>query len=286
MATFSNVATLSYGGNTVYSNVVTGTLLETVSMTKSVALDIYSTGKRNTFIVSVINAGQTDVADVTLTENLGEYNVGTTPVIPMTYLPGSLLYYLNGVAQPTPTVASESPLTLTGISIPAGGEAIFIYQAEPNQYADGSAGSSITTVVTLTGDGIPGSLEATAILTAADAPILSITKNLSPTTASEAEQIVYTITVQNTGNQAVTAADNVVIGDTLNPTLTGLSVTYNGTAWVEGTQYQYSQTGGEFSTTAGAVTVPAATYTQDSTTGVVTVTPGTAVLVLTGNISV
>lgn len=58
----------------------------------------------------------------------------------------------------------------------------------------------------------------------------------------------------------------------------------NGTALTETTQYVYDETTGLFRTVAGVITVPAATYTQDDTTGQWDITPGTAVLTVTGTV--
>ena len=58
----------------------------------------------------------------------------------------------------------------------------------------------------------------------------------------------------------------VVITDTFAPVLNNLTAALNGTAWTAATDYTYNEATGTFSSTAGAITVPAATYTQDSTT--------------------
>ena len=78
--------------------------------------------------------------------------------------------------------------------------------------------------------------------------------------------------------------DNVTITDTFNPVLRNISVTYNGNAWTETTNYTYNETTGAFATVAGLITVPAATFAQNAATGVITTTPGTAVVTVTGNI--
>ena len=62
-------------------------------------------------------------------------------------------------------------------------------------------------------------------------------------------------------------SDNLVVTDNFDPILNPISVTYNGTAWAEGINYTYDETTGQFATTAGQITVPAATYTQDPATG-------------------
>jgi hypothetical protein len=61
-------------------------------------------------------------------------------------------------------------------------------------------------------------------------------------------------------------------------------VTFDGATWTQGVQYNYDETTGLFTTVAGQIVVPAATYTQDPTTGEYTVTPGVATLVVTGTI--
>ena len=66
--------------------------------------------------------------------------------------------------------------------------------------------------------------------------------------------------------------------------MSGITVTLDGTALVEGTGYTYNEATGEFSTVGGVVTVPAATYTQDSETGEITTTPGVTILTVTGTV--
>lgn len=80
------------------------------------------------------------------------------------------------------------------------------------------------------------------------------------------------------------ATDAAVITDLFDPILSDLTVTWNEAAWTQGTQYTYDATSGQFATVAGQITVPAATYTQNATTGQYTVTPGTAILTVTGTI--
>lgn len=96
---------------------------------------------------------------------------------------------------------------------------------------------------------------------------------------AENGRITYTFTIQNTGNTPVTATDDVILRDTFDPVLNGLTVTYNGAPWTAGTQYTYDGTTGLFATTAGQITVPAATYTQDPVTGAWAVTPGVSELI-------
>ena len=68
---------------------------------------------------------------------------------------------------------------------------------------------------------------------------------------------------------------------TFTPPLTITSVTLNGTALTAGTDYTYD--GATFRTLTPLL-IPAATYTRNATTGEVTITPGTATLVVTGTV--
>lgn len=69
----------------------------------------------------------------------------------------------------------------------------------------------------------------------------------------------------------------------LDPILNPITVTFNDTTWTEGVSYTYDTTTGLFTTIAGQITVPAATYTQNAD-GTWTITPGTAVLTITGTV--
>ena len=98
------------------------------------------------------------------------------------------------------------------------------------------------------------------------------------------DRVTYTFVIENSGNQAVLATDDASVADTFNPILTDLAVTFNGTTWTEGTEYNYDETTCLFETIPGQILVPAATYTQDPGTGEYSITPGVATLVVTGTI--
>lgn len=285
MATFTNSATLSYNGNITTSNIVTGTLQEVLTVTKTAVMDDYTANDDVTYVITIVNSGTTAFSGLTVTDNLGAYTFGTETLYPLTYTADSILYYINGVLQTTaPTVTAGPPLVITGISVPAGGNAILIYEASANQYAPLAASSTITNTATITGGGISTALTATETIGTQDVAVLTISKALSPTTVTENGQVTYTFTIQNSGNTAALAAANIVVTDTFTPILDPISVTFNGTAWVATTNYTYSTTTGVFSTVAGQITVPAATYTQNPTTGAWTVVPGVSTLIVTGTV--
>ena len=283
MATFFNQATLSYNGNTITSNVTTGEIVEVLSAEKTAILPTYEQGGDVTYVISIVNAGTTPYTNLTVTDNLGEYDFGTGTVVPLTYKTGSVRYFVNGTLQPTPTVTDENPFTVTGINVPANSNALIIYEADVNGFAPLASGSVITNEAVISGSGLTNDITVTETVTVVDNPLLSITKSLSPTVVNENGEITYTLTIINNGNTPIVATDDVVVSDTFDPALSNITVTLNGVTLGAG-DYSYNEATGEFATTAGVVTVPAATYTQDPTTGEIVTTPGTAVITITGTI--
>lgn len=284
---FTNQATLTYDNRTTNSNVVSGVLQETLSISKSAISGDYRQGDTVTYAVSVINSGNTAFTGLTLTDNLGAYASGTAAgtVTPLTFIPGSVVLYSNGTRQAAaPTVSDQSPLTITGLTVPAGGNILVLYSANANQFAPQGTTGAIANTVTLSGEGLTAPITATANTDANAAASLSVIKSLNPTTVIENQPLTYTFTIQNTGATATTAADNLILTDVFDPILNITSVTLNGVALNQGTDYNYNAMTGTFTTVANRITVPGATYAQNPTTGAWTITPGTAVLQVVGTI--
>ena len=283
MATINNQATLSYNGVVLTSNTTTAELQEELSLTKTAVAPTYSAQNGVTYLLSIVNnSTTTEYANLTLTDNLGAYapSAGQTAT-PLTYVANSLTYYRNGVLQAAITPTEQNPLTITGISVPAGGNVLLAYEAQPNAYAPLALNSTIVNTVTMTGTGI-SSQTATETVTAAQAVNLNIAKAVSPTVLTDGDTVTYTFVIQNSGNNAITAADNLTVADTFTPPLQNISVTRDGVALTAGTDYTYTAATGSF-TTVGGIPVPAATYTA-SDAGLVSVTPGVTVLTVTGTV--
>ena len=282
MAIFTNQAILSYRNGSVSSNVVTGELVEVLSMTKNALPDTYSAGDTVTYVVGLFNSGSTAINGVEVTDDLGAYAFGASTLIPLTYVDGSLAYYTNGILQPQPGVVAGPSLNVSGITVPANGNAQLIYQARVNEFAPlGQTGQIVNTATAVSGGERTTAQET---ITARSAPMLSITKGISPATVSENGQLTYTFTIQNFGNTEAVATDDLVVTDTFDPILDPITVSYNGTVWTEGVEYTYDVSTGEFATVAGNITVPAATYTQDPVTGEWNVAPGMSVITVTGTV--
>ena len=279
MAIFTNQATLVYNGGSANSNIAVGEILEVLSADKTAVSGTYAPGELVTYVVTIRNTGTAAFTNLTVTDDLGG---GVNP--PLTYEAGTALYFVNGVPQAAPTVTAGPPLVFTGITVPAGGDTTLVYQARANGYASPLAGGTIDNTVTITGGGLTAPVTATETVTVQVGPELAITKTITPAQVSDNGTVTYTFLIQNSGNEALVATDDAAVTDTFDPVLTGITVTLNGVALVQGTGYTYDETTGAFSTVPGVITVPAATYTQDPVTGIYTGTPGLATLVVTGTI--
>ncbi len=283
MAQFTNQAQIRYGNAVANSNIAVGEILEVLSASKTAVRSTYGQNDSVTYVVSIVNAGTVPVTGLTLSDNLGAYTFGTGSLTPLTYVEGTIKYYVNGTLQTAPAVTETPVFTITGITVPAGGNATIIYEAMVNQYAPLDAGSSITNNANISGGGITP-ITVDEIVRAQTAPLLTITKSISPVPVTENGTITYTFLIQNGGSADADAASGVTVSDNFDPVLTNLTATYNGTPLVAGTDYTYNETSGEFVTTAGRITVPAAAFTQDATTGIWAINPGVGTLVVTGTI--
>ncbi len=284
MALFTNQATLTYNDNVINSNIVTGEIVQVLTVTKNALSDTYERDKTITYIINIVNSSDTEFTDLTVTDNLGAYAFNTTTIVPLTYVEGSVRYFIKGDLQSKPTVAAASPLTITGITVPANGNATVVYSATVNEFAPLDGETQITNTVSVNGRGLSSPVTAEETVTLETSPLLSITKAVCPLSVPENGTLTYTFVIRNNGFTEAEAADNLVIRDTFDPILNITSVTLDGTTLTPTTDYTYNAETGEFATVAGAVTVPAATYIRDAATGAYSVTPGATVLTVTGTI--
>ena len=285
MAIFTNQATLTYRNNVVNSNMVTGEIVETLSVVKDSLLPVYNAGGNAIFVVNITNSGAATLNNLVFTDDLGAYPFGAGTLTPLSYVAGSLNYYVDGVLQPTPSVTGTDPLSASPLSLPAGAVGTLVYEAEVNQYAPLGIGDSITNTATFTGGGLAEPVSDSATISVGNAPRLDITKAITPASVGPNGQITYTFTILNYGNTATLAEDNVTVTDIFDPVLQNISVAYNGAAWVAGTEYTYNAVTGEFASVPGVINIPAATYSQDPVSGVWSIDPGQAVVTVTGNIA-
>ena len=285
MASFTNQATLRYNGLTVNSNVVTGQMISPLSMTKTPVEDEYAPGDTLSYVISLVNDGSVNYENLTLTDDLGGYAIsGGQTAWPLAYVADSLRYFINGVPQPAPAVTAGPPLSVTGVSVPAGGNAMLVYETEVTAAAPLTEGGSITNTAAVSGAGLTNPLEAEASVGVSSGAELSILKSLSPATVPENGQLSYTFLIQNHGNQAADQAAGVTVSDLFDPVLKNLSVSLNGQPLAQGSGYSYNQSSGQFDTVPGLITVPAASYAQTASTGDWIVSPGESTLIVSGTV--
>ena len=283
MALFTNFATLSYSGGERSSNTVTGEILETVSISKTAVTNEYAAGDTVSFAVTLVNSGTAPVTGLTLSDDLGAYALNAMTLHPLRYVSETLRFFVNGALQPAPTVTAGPPLAVTGIDIPAGGSAVLVYETEVTAYPPLAPDSEITNTATVTGGGISAPLTASATVRSLDRAELAISKAVTPAAVPANGHLTYSFEIVNTGNTEAGAADSVVLRDTFSPILAGLQVSLDGAAWAAGAQYSYNESTGVFLSTAGAITVPAAGYTQNED-GTWALNPGKVTLVISGTL--
>ncbi len=284
MAQFTNRAQLSYNDSIINSNVAVGEIREVLSATKTAVMNDYVAGDDVTFVISVINSGNTAITGLSVSDDLGAYNFGTQTLVPLTYVENSSRLYINGILQAAPTVTAGPPLVFGGITLPANSNAILIYEADANRFAPLGTDGSIVNTATVTAPGIATPIVVSETILPEAEPSLTITKSIEPTTVTENGTVTYTFVIQNYGNTAAEADANVTVTDTFDPILNGITVTLDGATLAAGTGYTYVQTDGEFATVPGVITVPAATFEQDPVTGEWVATPGVATLTVSGTL--
>ena len=287
MATIENFATVSYtsGGvsETKVSNLAEIGLESAISFTKTTLGETYGEDEVVTYILSMTNTSTSAITNVSITDDLGTFVFGTLELTPLTYAAPALLL-IDGQdvsAQLTVDTATAGSLVFSFPTLPAGATANIVYRAAVNEYAPLDVEAGITNTATLTSDSDCADGTASATITAVAAANVSVFKQMSPNPVICGDTVTYTIRIYNYGN---IAAENVVLTDTFNPAPTNITVSRDGTLLPAN---EYSYVDGTLTVPAGtetAVSVPAATFVRDATTGIVTVTPGMVEYTITGTI--
>ena len=268
---------------TTASNTVTGELIGALTLEKTALAGSYAAGDSITYTISLVNSGSTALEGLTLTDDLGSFSSGGAELQPLTYVDGTAALFINGLPQAAPSVNADDGLVFTGVSVPAGGNALIIYETEVNSYAPLSAGSVIENTVTASGAQLQNPVSASESVAVSSEPQLSVIKSMYPLTVLENGTLTYTFVIENAGNAPAAAGDALSLGDTFSPILTELSVSLDGAPLASPADYAYNAVTGEFSTVPGVITAPAAVFTRASD-GSVGVTPGRTTLTVSGRV--
>lgn len=285
MADFFNQATLSYNGVVTNSNTTRGCIAEMLTVTKTAVLSEYTKGDVVSYVVNIVNAGETAYRNVKVKDNLGEYTDGEDKIIPLDYVDGSAKVFVNGVLQSGVDVYFENGLEISGVTLSCGVTTI-VYSARVNDFADIECGREIVNTAEVSGNGF-SAVYAESRIKASEKAVLSIEKSLSPINVTENGQVTYTFVIRNSGNSPVTASDDAVITDVFTPAIEIQSVMFNGEAWNENVNYRYTQSDDEtavFESILGELTVPAASCIRNPVTKTIVVESGISTLVIVGTI--
>ena len=281
MAIITNQANLTYTCGTttasVASNVATAEMNAALSAAKRVLDESYRPGSDLTYILSFENGGNSAITNLPVLDDLGAYTPAgaTAPVQPLTCT-GPAALYVDGIfsSELSPTV-QENGVLFTILEIPAGSNALLVYQATVNGFAPLTPGSEIENIASI-GTTDPQTVSAT--VPAASYADVSITKEMAPNPVSPGDTMTVTFTIENRGNANAT---DLQLTDDFPLALTDVSVTVNGAPLSDFTFENSTLT--LPSGTQTTLSVPAATFTQDET-GAVTVIPGKLTVVMTGTI--
>lgn len=280
MATIiTNRASISYNygaeTGTAVSNLATTVLQGAVTLEKTSLAQTYNPGDTLTYIIGLTNSGENAAVQLEVNDDLGAFEDGTGTVVPLDYAGGALLY-VNGVAQgDIEGTVSAGGVSFTVPQIPAGGNAIIIYNAAVNGEAPFSQGGKITNTAETLYSG--ETVTASCTVLAEESAQLSIVKTMSPNPVVSGGKLTYDFDIANTGNMA---AENVVLTDTFVPAPSNVTVAVNGT---EVAPENYSYVAGVLTfPTGGAyvLTVPAASGTSGTPR-----TPGRVKITVTGTLN-
>ena len=288
MATIENFATVRYtsGGvtETKVSNLAEIGLESAVSLYKNTLGNTYGEDSVLTYIITLTNTSTSPISGITLTDDLGTFVFGATELTPLTYVEPSLLLIdgQDNSVQLTTDSTNTGTVIFSFPSLAAGATANIIYKVSVNELAPLDVGSTIVNTVTLQNSSDCADGEASATVTVSEAANVSVFKQMTPNPVVCGDTVTYTIRVYNYGN---VAAESLELVDNFDPAPTGITVSRDGILLVA-TDYTYVN-GTLTVPPAGSpntVSVPAATFTRDLSTGVVTVAPGIVEYTVTGTI--
>ena len=280
----TNQASLNYQYNgqtaSTVSNIATATLNEPLEVEKVSIEDVYRFGDEITYSVSFSNSGGAALTGVTVSDDLGRYNVGASQRVPLTYVGPSILF-VDGVCAGniTPTVNANG-ITFTIPTLASGSRAQILYKAAVNAEAPLSTGSEITNTATVLAAGITTPVSDSNTVRVDDYADVTITKSMSPSNVVDGDALTYTFVINNYGNADAT---NIVLTDAFDPAPESITVQVNGVT-LPATDYTYE--GGVLTLPSASssyeLSLPAATITQDPVSGEVRVTPSSLTVTVTG----
>ncbi len=288
-----NKATLNYNSGsdllTTSSNTASVTMNGPLEAAKHTLETAYRIGDEITYNLFVTNTSSNQLTNLSIQDDLGTYKLTTvTPninVTPLTYVDPAKLF-VNGVSVSTisgTVSADKDKVTFSLASLAANSTALIQYKAIINEYATATVEeSSIKNTVTVSAQYITDSATAFNSLDVDEYALVTIDKDMSPNPVVDGGTLIYTFHIRNYGNIDAT---NVILRDDF-AKLPSISSVYVGGDQVEAEDYSYVNGQFQYPSDESEVTytINKATIAQDTTTGVVTVTPTESIVTITATI--
>jgi len=187
-----------------------------LSVTKSGAPDPVNAGENITYTINVANAGPSDAQSV----SLSDATPANTTFVSITQTAGPAF----SCTSPAPGGTGTVTCTIATLAASASASASFTLVVNVNANTpNGTTISNTATMSSSTTDNVPGNNSATATTTVNAGADLSVAKTGDAQTGA-GFPITYTITVTNSGPSA---ADSVVLSDTVPSNTTFVSFTQN-----------------------------------------------------------
>lgn len=281
----STLLTFEYGtqSGTAISNTANIVLEDTLSISKSCLMNDYFLADNIVYSVSITNNSALPISKVRIKENLGTYkiNTGSVSVTPLSYA-NSFEYYINGVRQITadPKIYSDKIIFDAG-TIPPISTALLFYTVKVTDKAPLKSKSFIENKTFITSSLSEKSFEASHTINVRDSAEIRIIKQIRTSKIISDGGIGYGLLIYNYGN---TDATNVAIKDNLISEISAIKITVNSRQLDFG---DFSYRSGTLQIpsygTETAISVPAATFSQDEVSGRVNVTPGYTEIAVEGH---
>lgn len=280
--------TFEFGSQTgcAFSNTASANLLESLTMQSDSLGSSYFWGSTVVYIINVKNNSTSESRNLEISDDLASYTSkecdSSMSLTPLEYTSPSFLY-INGNfdSEIFPEINTDKIIFKVS-SVPANSNITLVYKLTVNQYAPIYPESTLTNNITLNYDGAENPITSQITLTAQEKADVKIIKNMCPNNVSVGEELTYNFFLYNYGN---TEASNVTLTDTFSPipNITSIRVNskelnFSDYSYLNGTLTVPSY-GSSFN-----LSIPAAEFTTNNKTGLITANPGITRVVVTGKI--
>lgn len=124
---------VSYYNSVIHSD--TGGQEEVLSATKTCIGAPCGSGNHITCIISIVNSGDNQYTGLSVEDDMSADTCDASVCYSLSYVRGTVRYFVNGVLQAAPLILEGPPLVISGITVPAEGNVTVVYEAAVSEYA-------------------------------------------------------------------------------------------------------------------------------------------------------